>query len=88
MFEFEGKAEDICSRTICQNPMQSMFARALRNRAGLGLIQCAARLLFPLQPTIGLGGMLLLQPAAEIVREIDSEAQAILLRLAQRQLGS
>jgi NAD(P)H-dependent flavin oxidoreductase YrpB (nitropropane dioxygenase family) len=29
-----------------------------------------------------------IQPAAEIVREIDSEAQAILLRLAQRRLGS
>jgi NAD(P)H-dependent flavin oxidoreductase YrpB (nitropropane dioxygenase family) len=28
------------------------------------------------------------QPAAEIVREINSEAQAILLRLAQRWLGS
>ena len=28
------------------------------------------------------------QPAAEIVREIDGEAQAILLRLAQQQLGS
>ena len=29
-----------------------------------------------------------IQPAAEIVREIDSEAQAILLRLVQRRLGS
>jgi NAD(P)H-dependent flavin oxidoreductase YrpB (nitropropane dioxygenase family) len=29
-----------------------------------------------------------IQPAAEIVREIDNEAEAILLRLAQRRLGS